>query len=385
MKRVIVCFDGTWNDADDGDGETNVARSAQAIHGTNTRSGTQQVVLYLRGVGTAGSRLARAYGGATGFGIEDTIQAGYRFLAQNYQPGDEIYLFGFSRGAYAARSCAGMMSACGLLKRQSLGHLHAAWAYYREANPRRPAEFVSQTGAASHLDVEIRCLGVWDTVGRLGVPLGPLPFAMASRYSFHDTTPSRIVRNGFHALAIDEHRDEFVPTLWTGEVPDRCTIEQVWFPGAHANVGGGYRSAGLSDIALRWMAGRAQAVGLELDQAMLPDEARCDPLAPQHDPRKGLFLPDQWTPTLRVIGGQVRFKTSMLERVYEPRAADGTPLPTINEQIHPSAIARLGKSVQVLMGDAEEVQRELVYEPKPLRSVIGQRLRLREPLRLASL
>jgi uncharacterized protein (DUF2235 family) len=383
MKRVIVCFDGTWNDADDGDGETNVARIAQAIHGTNTRSGTQQIVLYLKGVGTAGSLIARAYSGATGLGIEDTIQAGYRFLAQNYQPGDEIYLFGFSRGAYAARSCAGMMSACGLLKRQSLGHLNAAWTYYREADPRRPAEFVAQTGAQSHLDVEIRCLGVWDTVGRLGVPLGPLPFATASRYSFHDTTPSRIVRNGFHALAIDEHRDEFVPTLWTGEAPEACTIEQVWFPGAHADIGGGYRSAGLSDIALHWMAGRARAVGLELDPVMLPADDDLQPLAPQHDPRKGLFLPDQWTPTLRVIGGQVRFKTSMLERVYQPLADDGTPLPTINEQVHPSAVARLGKPVQVLMGDTEEVHREVVYEPKALASMIGPRRKPRAPLVLA--
>lgn len=385
MKRVIVCFDGTWNDADDGDGETNVARIAQAIRGTSAESGTQQIALYLKGVGTTGSLIARAYGGATGFGIDDTIQAGYRFLAQNYQPGDHIYLFGFSRGAFAARSCAGMMSACGLLKRQSLDHLHAAWTYYREADLRQPAKFVAQTGAQSHVDIEIRFLGVWDTVGRLGVPLGPLPFAVASRYGFHDTSPSRIVRNGFHALAIDEHRDEFVPTLWTGDAPAGSVIEQVWFPGAHADIGGGYRSAGLSDIALHWMAQKAQGVGLELDPAMLPDAAQLDPLAPQHDPRRGLFLPDRLTPTLRLIGPAIRFKTSPFERVYQPMDDNGAPLPTINEAIHPSAVGRLGGRVQVLTGDGEEVQREMIYEPKPLHSVIGQKGKPRLPLRLARL
>lgn len=383
MKRVIVCFDGTWNDADDGDGETNVARIARAIHGTNTKSGTQQVALYLKGVGTSGPVLARLYSGATGLGIEDTIKAGYRFLAQNYQPGDQIYLFGFSRGAFAARSCAGMMAACGLLKRQSLDHLHAAFAYYREADPRRPEEFASRTGAQTHIEIKIDCLGVWDTVGRLGIPAGPLPFSAIDRHGFHDTTPSSIVRNGFHALAIDEHRDEFVPTLWTGETPRGCRIEQVWFAGAHADIGGGYRSAGLSDIALDWMARRAQGVGLELDAGMLPKPVELDPRAPQHDPRRGLFLPDRLTPTLRVIGPTIRFKTSPFERVYQPIDDDGMPQSTINEAIHPSAVARLGERVQVLTGDGEEAQREIVYEPKPLRSVISPTGKPRAPLRLA--
>jgi uncharacterized protein (DUF2235 family) len=155
-KRLIVCFDGTWNSADSEGDETNVARIARAIP-ANSHGGPPQLVLYLRGVGSTGHAIQRLIDGAVGQGVDENIRSGYMFLAQNYvpqegrRPADEIYLFGFSRGAFTARSLAGLIGCCGLLKRQSLQHLPAAWTYYRtEKNRSREGLCKSCTGADTH-------------------------------------------------------------------------------------------------------------------------------------------------------------------------------------------------------------------------------------------
>ena len=142
MKRIIVCCDGTWNDADTQTAETNVALMARSIHAYQDTGGVLQVVLYLRGIGTTGLHFETVFDGVTGHGIADNILAAYMFLAQNYYPGDEIFLFGFSRGAYTARSLAGFIAACGVLKREKLGDLVQAWQYYRGAGPHSPQDFV---------------------------------------------------------------------------------------------------------------------------------------------------------------------------------------------------------------------------------------------------
>src|SRR5262249_10206108 len=141
MKRVIVCCDGTWNDAESQRSETNVARIARAIHATQSTGGVLQIVLYLRGVGTSGLHAETLVEGATGLGIDENIRSAYMFIAQNYIPGDEIFLFGFSRGAFTARSLAGFISACGILKRQRLGDIARAWAYYRCPKPHSARDF----------------------------------------------------------------------------------------------------------------------------------------------------------------------------------------------------------------------------------------------------
>src|ERR1700712_3279886 len=136
-KRLIVCFDGTWNAADSGGAETNVVKLGRAIRG-NGQDGALQIVLYLRGVGTGGLS-DRVIGGAFGEGVESNLRSGYMFLAQNYMPGDEIFLFGFSRGAFTARSLSGFIGASGLLKRDCLDEIALAWDYYRTDPSQRGA------------------------------------------------------------------------------------------------------------------------------------------------------------------------------------------------------------------------------------------------------
>lgn len=204
-------------------------------------------------------------------------------IAQNYVPGDEVFLFGFSRGAYTARSLAGFIGACGILKRQRLGDLAKAWRYYRGAAPHSPKDFVKLNQSDSHTDAEIKLLGVLDTVGALGVPGQILACLNHELYGFHDTGPCAVVRHGYHALAIDEHREEFVPTLWTGVAPAGVATEQVWFAGAHADVGGGIVARKLADIPLLWMAKKAESHDLALDWSCLPNPGGLNPKAASHD------------------------------------------------------------------------------------------------------
>jgi uncharacterized protein (DUF2235 family) len=372
-KRLVVCFDGTWNSADMGRDETNVARIARAVRANSGDDGVPQLCLYLRGVGTSGSDIARLFAGATGEGIEDTIRSGYRFLAQNYVPADpetgreadEIYLFGFSRGAFAARSLAGWLGATGLLKRQGLNFLAKAWDFYRTSPERNPTAFLARHDTemiALHPEVSVTFLGVFDTVGALGVPVGLLAELTAGLFEFHNTEPSRVVRRAAHALAIDEHRDPFVPTLWTGEAPADAVIEQVWFAGAHADVGGGYGLRTLADIPLMWMAGRAEAAGLRLDRTVLPQALYSD--APQHNSRSGLRL--DRTPTIRcVCGSEVR--VSAYERLWRPFDGDGNPRVTLGESLHPSVTRRWGRVVETRPHfDETPVLSRGPYRPKNL-------------------
>jgi uncharacterized protein (DUF2235 family) len=367
MKRLVLCFDGTWNSADSRKAETNVARIARAVRANSGADGIPQLTLYLRGVGSTGIALERVLEGAVGEGIDDNIRSGYMFLAQNYEPGDGIYLFGFSRGAFTARSLAGFIGACGLLKRQKLGDIAAAWEYYRKADPRSPADFCQRCSSDCHTDLTIAFLGVWDTVGALGIPSTVLNRLTAHEYQFHDTTPSRIMKAGRHALAIDEHRDEFEPTLWTGAVPPGTDIKQVWFAGAHSDVGGGYHERNLADIPLLWMAKEAQKAGLQLDWDMLPSRVvgTLDPCAPQHESRLSWSRKDLLTPTIREVAGKAP-DVGVFERLYRPMDTDGRPLATINESLHPSVGERFGREVRLLAGDDETTGKVVVYRPKNL-------------------
>jgi uncharacterized protein (DUF2235 family) len=387
-KRLVVCFDGTWNAADSERSETNVARLARAVRANSGNDGVPQLCLYLRGVGTSGSQLERLIAGATGSGTEDIIRSGYMFLSQNYVPAhkdqtgkdvaaDEIFLFGFSRGAFAARSLSGLLGSVGLLKRQSLPHLSTAWKYYRNVKKRSPADFVARNAKKkieTHDDVSINFLGVWDTVGALGIPVGILGEITGAAHGFHDTTPSRIVRHGAQALAIDEQRDEFVPTLWTGDTPAGSTIEQVWFAGSHSDVGGGYADRELADIPLLWMIDRAKSAGLQIDEAspgLLPDAAALDPLGPVHDSRQGWSVKDRLTPTIRSVCEQ-KVAVDLLEKLYRPLGPNGKPLKTINEKVHWSVAARFGKSALISPKDKVTSRKRKDYAPKNLQPLFDQ-------------
>ncbi|NDY43088.1 DUF2235 domain-containing protein [Dissulfurirhabdus thermomarina] len=299
-KRLIVCCDGTWNNPEQRE-VTNVVKTARAVLPA-ARDGRPQVVFYDRGVGT-GNLLDRIEGGALGEGLDANIQDAYRFLVHNWAEGDEIFLFGFSRGAYTARSTAGFIRNCGILRKRHAHLIPDAFRMYRSrAHPDAPAAAGFRRRYAA--EVRIRFVGVWDTVGALGIPLRVMQDLNRRRYAFHDTSPSRIIDHACHALAIDERRSDFRPTLWRVTPGARHRVEQVWFTGVHCDVGGGYRETGLSDITLEWMLGRAAEAGLEVDRGYLAAVARPDPMGKRHRSWKGVY----WAKGryVRPIGAEAR-------------------------------------------------------------------------------
>lgn len=278
MKRLAVFADGTWNEPAQRDrgkaAPTNVVKLATAVLPADA-GGVAQVAYYHEGVGENGSLWDRLSGGAFGTGISRNIQDIYRFLCINYAPGDEVWLFGFSRGAYTARSLAGLIRNCGLLKRENLPRIGDAYALYRDrTDDSSPSSDRAKAfrNAWCWPDFGVHFIGVWDTVGALGIPVTPLRFWTKSLYEFHDVALSRTVRHAYQALAIDERRKPFIPAVWQRQAgaPDTQVLEQAWFPGVHCNVGGGYADAGLSDGALLWMWDRTGKAGLALDERQRP-------------------------------------------------------------------------------------------------------------------
>ncbi len=256
-KRIIFDADGTW---DSKKSDSNVYKFFQAI---SKEPG--QVAFYDDGVGVEGNAIERFLGGAFGEGLFQKIRDGYRAIASVYEPGDEIYIVGFSRGAFTARSIAGMICDCGLPTKTCDKELvDTVFSAYRDRDHR--SEILSTLTDNALCSAPIKMVGVWDTVGSLGIPAitgGVDPI----RYGFLDTNLHAKIQNAYQALAIDEHRREFPPTLWTlpkVPVPGQ-TVEQVWFAGAHSDVGGGYEDGGLSDITLAWMIDKAEKLGLHFD------------------------------------------------------------------------------------------------------------------------
>ena len=306
-KRLVLCCDGTWNTADqEQDGRpcpTNVTKVALGVDDRDS-GGVEQRVFYQQGVGTKpGERLR---GGALGVGLSRNVKAAYRFLVENYEDGDELFVFGFSRGAYTARSTVGLVHNCGVLRPTYAGRLEEAYELYR-SRAVRPRDVESQLFRRSYSRrPRVRFLGVWDTVGSVGIPstgLGLAPL-VNRRWGFHDTTLSRTVESAFQALAIDERRKPFEPTLWqrSADVPDQ-RVEQVWFSGDHCDVGGGHRDSALADIALLWMVDRARSCGLVFrqDAFVRPEDGGPrvfdgrtfpvdpDPLGKLHDSRRTFY------------------------------------------------------------------------------------------------
>jgi uncharacterized protein (DUF2235 family) len=295
MKRLVVCCDGTWNRADQQSGDrptpTNVVKLAYRV--AKRDGDIAQVLSYDQGVGT-GNSLDRLLGGAFGAGLADNIFDAYRFLMANYEPEDELYLLGFSRGAYTARSLAGMIRKCGILARASVGRYVEALALYRDPDTHpddpRPVTFREQHSLCRGEGIPITFLGVWDTVGALGIPIRGLRWLTRREHQFHDAELSGSVRRACQALAIDERRGPFEPSLWSYVPKQDQTVEQVWFPGVHSDVGGGYAEVDLSDIALDWMIGKARAAGLAFGDGLWS----ANPLAPKpagvlHDSKRGLY------------------------------------------------------------------------------------------------
>lgn len=271
--RLILCFDGTWNRPDPVTGfETNVCRFYESVPAGNVAGGNTQKKWYEPGVGS--DWYDRVTGGAFGLGIDQKIQEGYRWLAENYgdptQDGFEVYISGFSRGAYSARSLVGLIRNSGLLLPEYTHRVAEAYALYRQRDDGPDTDQALAFRKRYSRDIDIKFLGVWETVGALGLPLHALEWLNAKEYGFHDTELSGIVRNAVHALAIDEFRVDYQASLWAPIEKPEQNVEQRWFIGAHADVGGGYESRLLSDIALAWMQKCAVAAGLVVNEAEIP-------------------------------------------------------------------------------------------------------------------
>jgi uncharacterized protein (DUF2235 family) len=261
-KRIVFCADGTW---DEPGKNTNVYKLYKAL-----TVSADQVPYYDDGVGSDGLAIQKLAGGALGAGLYQKIKDGYTKLAQAYEKGDEVYIFGFSRGAYTARCLAGMVAVCGLPTADFTDAVvETAFQAYRDKI--RRADLLAQLNKTCDLfDAKLTMVGVWDTVGSLGIPAifgGVDPIV----YGFLDTTLHPDVLNAYHALAIDEKRAEFPATLWNSPSPGQ-TLEQVWFCGVHCDVGGSYPDdsdgSALSDLTLAWMMSKAAALGLVFDSTV---------------------------------------------------------------------------------------------------------------------
>jgi uncharacterized protein (DUF2235 family) len=291
MKRMAIFLDGTWNTLEN---NTNVWR----LKSMCDPAAADQVTYYSKGVGTSFGEILR--GGVEGYGIDNEIIDAYTWLAETFEAGDEIFIFGFSRGAYTARSLSGLIAKCGVLKPGAPLSIEQLYARYRRQSEKTINELVH---GPEPMDLEerwivkycdsttIKMVGVWDTVGSLGSPIASLKSKIV-KYLFLDTHLRVQNEFAFHALAIDEHRKSFEPTLWTkttdnvpvaGAPPARplSQVEQRWFVGAHANVGGGYPSDVLAQPPLQWLMGKAAGLGLKFRDTFVADAL--SPTAPIAD------------------------------------------------------------------------------------------------------
>lgn len=359
-NRLVVCLDGTWNTADRKTSRTNIGRIRDAValeDDTAVRAGRAakpiaQRVYYDEGVGT-GRFKDRMVGGIFGSGLSRNVRQAYKWLSDNYvrpgagHSGSEILVFGFSRGAFSVRSLCGYIGAAGLLRREfcSAENEDAAWTYYRTfKKDRYPAEGV-RLASLCHREVRVAVAGVFDTVGALGIPVEALRWLQRRDTSFHDTRPSKIILNAFHALALDEFRGPFEAALW--ETPFNTEpekVEQVWFAGAHSDVGGGYPDRRLATVTLDWMIRRVMTVsGIAftpeaLESHLLDEEVRRDHACrgTVHESRSLLYGWNRLRPRYRFLGAQpipkrLRPEKAMPDRDYDP----------LNEYVHVSVLERI--------------------------------------------
>ncbi len=350
-KNIVICSDGTGNRGGVTRG-TNVWRIFNAVD----RYGEQpQIACYDDGVGSAGRRWLRLLSGAVGWGLSRNIREAYEFLAMNYEEGDQIFLFGYSRGGFTVRSLAGMVNRCGLLrykpederncgktewekkvrrvfkayrmKEKVLKRRECALLEKGEEDPHKRRAFALGIEGLETRQAPIHFVGVWDTVDAVGLPFAELKRCIQwfvdllprkrRLWHFNDDYPSGIA-NAFQALALDDERLAFHPKIWNERGMDENAgqvVEQVWFAGAHANVGGGLPKDSLALIALDWMMGKAEACGLRFLAAAREEvQNRSDAHGRYYDSRKGFGA--FYRPSLRKPGcDAVRVHTSVFERM----------------------------------------------------------------------
>lgn len=315
-KRIAVFADGTWNTPTQAH-PTNVIR-LKNVTLEKGDDNIEQKSFYDEGVGATGTWWEKLLGGTSGLGLDENILDCYKFLVENHEPDDQIFLFGFSRGAYTVRSLAGLIRNCGLLHKENIHLAEEAMDLYRnrsqDAHPNSSAALSFKKQFSKTTDIWF--LGVWDTVGALGIPSRYIGRLFNRRYRFHDMKLSGSVKHAYHALSVDEKRGAFAPSVWTTASTANRDFEQVWFAGDHSEVGGGSSDAGLPDVAFMWMMYKAQACGLEFDQVTIGNDISPSPFGRSDADVKGIY----------------KFLTRYTRRVGKADYA--------NQAVHPAAVSR---------------------------------------------
>jgi hypothetical protein len=388
-KNIIICADGTGNTTVKGRG-TNVFKLFEAVDGNGHRSDprlTPQVAIYHDGVGTEVYKWVRILSGATGWGLSRNVKQLYGELARVYEPGDRIYLFGFSRGAFTVRTLAGLITTCGILdldkyrtNRVFTKGIRASYTAYRRKyqtwlskqvfGPRtiEPAALremfsVDIPGLVEPDRPVIEFIGVWDTVDAVGLPfrLADIINQVFWRFKFPDTHLSEYVAHACHALALDEARQSFEPVLWQERPGDGERIEQVWFAGVHSNVGGGYPRQGMSLVALDWMMKRAETHGVRfLPELRSLYSGAADVNDKGYDSRSGLGVFYRWKPRnvqalCREYGVMPKVHRSVFERLA--RNTDGyapgslpTNLEVVSTTLPPNVLDSIAATIEAAFG-----------------------------------
>ena len=346
-KNIVICSDGTGNTAIKDRG-TNVFKLFEAVDLNGHRTDpslTPQIAFYDDGVGTQTFLPLKLLGGAFGWGLKRNVLKLYTELVRSYDPGDRIYLFGFSRGAFTVRTLAGMIARCGVLDwhsvpttdamRKKVAEIYSVYrkgyrtALWRLLHGKSDADVVEEANALMAQykrdnevhDADIHFIGVWDTVDAVGGPFhtSDIINAVFHRFKFPDHVLNSKIKNAAHALSIDDARAAFEPVLWE----QNSNLEQVWFAGVHANVGGGYPKQGMSLVALDWIIRKASEKALRVlldDQQHFREHANVDDKL--YDSRAGLGVFYRWKPR-------------NMKKLWEQQKAGGTPL------VHLSVLERI--------------------------------------------
>ncbi|WP_244486422.1 DUF2235 domain-containing protein [Bradyrhizobium viridifuturi] len=342
QKRLAVYLDGTWNSVDS---NTNVWRM-RALTAAKSKDDKPQLVYYSVGVNGV-------LGGMFGQGLDDNIRLAYEWLIENYNDGDEIFIFGFSRGAYTARALAGLIAIDGVLKAGSPIGVAELFERYRKGDEEsiwrlKEMQASGDAGKLSEQErwllkysqpADVKMIGVWDTVGSVGLAAGNIAGISRSQFDYLQTGLRIHILNGYHALAIDEHRNDFAPTLWTIRHPKDPNaviaqprpvsgVEQRWFVGAHANVGGGYETDLLNQAPLRWLMKKAESHGLAFrSEVELDGDSVTAPIADSYGKFGYGIYHLISSPLYRAIGA-------------DPEVRDDGTHPTVNETIDTSVFKR---------------------------------------------
>lgn len=342
QKRLAIYFDGTWNSVDS---NTNVWRM-RALTAAKSKDDKPQLVYYSVGVNGV-------LGGMLGQGLDDNIRLAYEWLIENYNDGDEIFIFGFSRGACTARALAGLIAIDGILKAGSPIGVGELFERYKKGDEETIWKLgdMAASGDAGKLSeqerwllkysqpADVKMIGVWDTVCSVGVAAGNIAGISRSQFDYLQTGLRIHILNGYHALAVDEHRKDFAPTLWTVRhlkdpkaviAPPRpmSGVEQRWFVGAHANVGGGYETDLLNQAPLRWLMKKAETHGLAFrSEVELDGDSVNAPIADSYTKFGYGIYRHISSPLYRMIGAEAEVR-------------DDGAHPTVNEAIDASVFKR---------------------------------------------